>query len=191
MKRMAEMSRFECVVRVCRNRFWRDIPSSDLVPGDILEVSASNLHTVPCDAVLLTGDCILNESMLTGESIPVSKLPVTDTALRCMDLSAANIPADVAKHFLFSGTKIVRVRTQSGGIKGAKLGELGNEEAEAEDSMAIAMVVRTGFNTAKGALVRSMLFPKPNKFQFYRDSFRFIGVLAIIGEYLEPSVHMR
>lgn len=106
-----------------------------------------------------------------------------------MDLSAANIPADVAKHFLFSGTKIVRVRTQSGGIKGAKL-EMGNEEVEAEDSMAIAMVVRTGFNTAKGSLVRSMLFPKPNKFQFYRDSFRFIGVLAIIGEYLEPSVHM-
>jgi cation-transporting ATPase 13A2 len=29
--------------------------------------------------------------------------------------------------------------------------------------------------------VRSILFPKPNKFQFYRDSWRFIGVLAIIA----------
>ena len=43
------------------------------------------------------------------------------------------------------------------------------------------MVVRIGFNTTKGALVRSMLFPKPNNFSFYRDSFRFIGILAIIA----------
>lgn len=35
-----------------------------------------------------------------------------------------------------------------------------------------------GFNTTKGALIRSMLFPKPMGFKFYRDSIRFIGVLA-------------
>lgn len=39
----------------------------------------------------------------------------------------------------------------------------------------------TGFNTTKGALVRSMLFPKPIGFKFYRDSVRFIGVLAGIA----------
>ena len=38
-----------------------------------------------------------------------------------------------------------------------------------------------GFNTTKGALVRSMLFPKPMGFKFYRDSMRFIGVLAGIA----------
>lgn len=35
-----------------------------------------------------------------------------------------------------------------------------------------------GFNTTKGSLVRSMLFPKPMGFKFYRDSIRFILVLA-------------
>lgn len=39
----------------------------------------------------------------------------------------------------------------------------------------------TGFNTTKGALVRSMLFPKPMGFKFYRDSMRFIAVLAGIA----------
>ena len=35
-----------------------------------------------------------------------------------------------------------------------------------------------GFNTTKGALIRSMLFPKPMGFKFYRDSMRFIGFLS-------------
>lgn len=46
------------------------------------------------------------------------------------------------------------------------------------------MAVRTGFNTTKGALVRSMLFPKPSGFKFYRDSFRYISVMggvAMVG----------
>lgn len=37
------------------------------------------------------------------------------------------------------------------------------------------------FNTTKGALVRSMLYPRPIGFKFYRDSVRFIGVLAGIA----------
>lgn len=35
--------------------------------------------------------------------------------------------------------------------------------------------------TTKGALVRSMLFPKPLGFKFYRDSMRFIAVLTGIA----------
>lgn len=41
--------------------------SSDLVPGDIYELSDPNLTQFPSDGLLLTGDCIVNESMLTGK----------------------------------------------------------------------------------------------------------------------------
>lgn len=37
-----------------------------LVPGDIMEVPSHGC-VMHCDAILLTGNCILNEAMLTGE----------------------------------------------------------------------------------------------------------------------------
>ncbi|KAH6640895.1 hypothetical protein F5144DRAFT_561975 [Chaetomium tenue] len=167
MKRLREISRFVCDVRVLRSGFWRNIPSSDLVPGDVYEVSDPSLGQFPADSLLLSGDCIVNESMLTGESVPVSKIPATDRTLSSLDLSASTMLPEVAKNFLFCGTKIVRARRPQ---------ENGDGEA-----VALAMVVRTGFNTTKGALVRSMLFPKPSGFKFYRDSFRYISVMACVA----------
>lgn len=40
--------------------------SSDLVPGDCIVVPSDGMF-VPCDAALLTGECMVNESLLTGE----------------------------------------------------------------------------------------------------------------------------
>ena len=48
--------------------------STDLVPGDVYEITDPGLSLFPCDSLLLTGDCIVNESMLTGEDKP-SRLP--------------------------------------------------------------------------------------------------------------------
>ncbi|KAL2266535.1 hypothetical protein VTJ83DRAFT_5887 [Remersonia thermophila] len=167
MARLREISRFVCDVRVLRNGFWRYVSSSDLVPGDVYEISDPSLTQFPADSLLLSGDCIVNESMLTGESIPVSKIPATDVTLKRMDLSASVMLPDVAKSFLFCGTKIVRVRRP--------------QDDQDGEAVALAMVVRTGFNTTKGALVRSMLFPKPSGFKFYRDSFRYISVMGAVA----------
>ena len=167
MKRLREVSRFECDVRVLRSGFWRYVQSHELVPGDVYEVTDPNLGQFPCDSLLLSGDCIVNESMLTGESVPVSKIPASDETLERLNLSASAIHPDVAKHMLFSGTKIIRARRP--------------QDDKSDEAAALALVVRTGFNTTKGALVRSMLFPKPSGFKFYRDSFRYISVMACIA----------
>jgi len=167
MKRLREISRFECEVRVLRNGFWRTVESGELVPGDVYEVTDPSLTQLPCDSLLLSGDCIVNESMLTGESVPVSKIPTTNESLELLDLSASTMHPEVARHMLFCGTKIIRARRP-------------HDDSD-EEAAALAMVVRTGFNTTKGALVRSMLFPKPSGFKFYRDSFRYISVMAGIA----------
>lgn len=131
------------------------------------EISDPSLTQFPSDSILLSGDCIVNESMLTGESVPVSKIPAVDDTLQMMNLEASTISPEAARHFLFCGTKIIRARRPA--------------ENRDEEAVALAMVVRTGFNTTKGSLVRSMLFPKPSGFKFYRDSFRYISVMGCIA----------
>ncbi|KAI2643480.1 hypothetical protein GGS21DRAFT_496608 [Xylaria nigripes] len=167
MRRLRDISRFECDVRVLRNGFWANVSSSDLVPGDVYEISDPSLTQFPGDSIMLSGDCIVNESMLTGESVPVSKIPATDEVFQMLNFSAAAVSPEVARCFLFCGTKIIRVRRP--------------HDDRNNDAVALAMVVRTGFNTTKGSLVRSMMFPKPSGFKFYRDSFRYISVMGCIA----------
>ena len=53
-------------------RITEEINSTDLVPGDVIEIPATGC-LMSCDAALVAGSCIVNESMLTGESVPVTK----------------------------------------------------------------------------------------------------------------------
>jgi Mg2+-importing ATPase len=55
-----------------RDNEFKDIPAVELVPGDIIRLSAGDL--VPADAILLTAkDCHVQQGALTGESLPIEK----------------------------------------------------------------------------------------------------------------------
>lgn len=45
----------------------------------------------------------------------------------------------------------------------------------------LGLVIRTGFVTTKGNLVRDILYPKPSKFKFYRDSLIFVSIMAMLA----------
>lgn len=45
----------------------------------------------------------------------------------------------------------------------------------------LAVVIRTGFNTSKGGLVRSIMYPPPVDFKFEQDSYKFVMMLAVIA----------
>lgn len=80
-----------------------EVPAERLVPGDILVIPPHGC-LMPCDAVLLTGNCILNESMLTGESVPVTKTPIPSSKEIMYDTK------EHARHTLYSGTKVIQTR---------------------------------------------------------------------------------
>ena len=61
-------SRLALNAAVRRDNAWATLPASELVPGDVLKLSAGAV--VAADARLTGGEILLDQSMLTGESIP-------------------------------------------------------------------------------------------------------------------------
>ncbi|KAL4710496.1 hypothetical protein ACJJTC_008898 [Scirpophaga incertulas] len=141
--RPTRSGREECVVNASR-----------LVPGDVLVLPPDGC-VMPCDAMLLTGTCIVNESMLTGESVPVMKGPP------CPSTEPYSTDAH-KRHTLFAGTHVIQTRFY------------GNNQV-------LAKVVRTGFYTTKGELLKSILFPKSIGFQFYNDAVKFVLFMFCIA----------
>ncbi|CAH0627196.1 unnamed protein product [Chrysodeixis includens] len=141
--RPTRMAREVCVVNASR-----------LVPGDVLVLPPDGC-VMPCDAMILTGTCIVDESMLTGESVPVMKGPPCPSA----EIYSTE---GHKRHTLFAGTHVLQTRFY------------GNNQV-------LAKVVRTGFYTAKGELLKSILFPKPFGFQFYKDAVKFVVFMFCIA----------
>ncbi|XP_045583317.1 polyamine-transporting ATPase 13A3 isoform X2 [Procambarus clarkii] len=131
------------------------IPSEHLVPGDLMVIPPQGCM-MQCDAVLLKGNCIVNESMLTGESVPVTKTFIVDRS------DVLYNDKEHSRHTLFCGTQVIQTRFYGG-------------------ERVVAVVVRTGFLTSKGSLVRSIMYPPPVDFKFQQDSYKFVGVLAGIA----------
>lgn len=70
-EKIRTMARYTCAIQVKLRDGLKLVDSCELVPGDIVVVPEGK--PLPCDLVLLTGQAIVNEAMLTGESIPVMK----------------------------------------------------------------------------------------------------------------------
>jgi P-type E1-E2 ATPase len=66
--------RFSLLDRQILTKPGRYVPSSELVPGDVYEVTDPALTQFPCDSILLAGDCIVNESMLTGKNSHIMRI---------------------------------------------------------------------------------------------------------------------
>jgi H+-transporting ATPase len=66
-------SRLALTATARRNGVWRTLPAAELTPGDIVKLSLGAV--VAADVRLAEGSVLLDQSMLTGESIPVEAGP--------------------------------------------------------------------------------------------------------------------
>ena len=65
--------RLSLKARVKRDGRWVELPAAVLVPGDVVQLSLGVL--VPGDVRIIEGSVLLDQSMLTGESMPVDAGP--------------------------------------------------------------------------------------------------------------------
>ncbi|GMF09721.1 unnamed protein product [Phytophthora lilii] len=147
---IVKMTRYRTEISVFRDNEWRVLDSPELVPGDLVKVPEN--WVIPCDMVIVKGSTVCDESMLTGESMPVQKFTIPDHSNTMYDAEGRG-----KKHTLFSGTRV------------QSLGR--NEEIH-------AVVQTTGAHTTKGQLIQSILFPVPMRFK-YDEHLRALIVLLL------------
>lgn len=141
---------------VYRQKKWQEIQSDKLLPGDVVSVGRTKEDSgVACDMVLIEGSAIVNEAMLSGESTPVLKESVQ------LRPGEANIEQEgVDKNaFLYGGTKVLQVsHGNNAEDDGNAVTKLSSGIPPPPDKGAVAVVVKTGFETSQGSLVRTMIF---------------------------------
>jgi predicted P-type ATPase len=137
-------------VSVMRNGTWADVKAGELVPGDKFELPKG---AVPCDAFLIQGSCVCDESMLTGEATPVPKVAIAKDASKFQGFDGTG-----SRNMVSAGT------------------ECQVSEGPGEQGGAVAVVMSTGAATRKGAMITEILTPQPVSF-VYQEHLIFLYVL--------------
>jgi Ca2+-transporting ATPase len=135
---------------VIRDGQPRRIAGRDVARGDILMLSEGD--RVPADAVVLDGVSLAaDESLLTGESVPVRKSPNEGEAPEAMGR-----PGGDDLPFLFSGTMVVQGR-------------------------GVARALSTGMRTEIGRIGKALQSLNPEDSTLKKETGRLVRNLAILG----------
>ncbi|XP_058204028.1 probable manganese-transporting ATPase PDR2 [Rhododendron vialii] len=125
---------------------WVKLSGMDLLPGDVVSIGRSTGEngedkSVPADMLILAGSAIVNEAILTGESTPQWKASIMGRGAE----EKLSVRRD-KNHVLFGGTKILQHTPDK------------SFHLRAPDGGCVAVVLRTGFETSQGKLMRTILF---------------------------------
>lgn len=143
-------------INVYRENKWQLISSDELLPGDLASICRTKDDSgVACDMVLVEGSAIVNEAMLSGESTPVLK-----DSIQLRPEDARIEPEGLDKNaFLWGGTKVLQVQHGTASEDASEtVQQVSSGVPPPPDKGAMAIVIKTGFETNQGALVRTMIY---------------------------------
>ena len=163
-------------VLVYRCGVWKEVSGDMLLPGDVVSLHASKDSSegtlIQADMLLLAGTCIVDEAVLTGESTPQWKNPIGEASGDEIDSSElrSDLVLSVKRHkihVVFGGTKLMQAT--------------GDDQAHIKtpDGGCLAIVLRTGFGTAQGRLMRTILYSTERVSANNLETFIFILFLLV------------
>ena len=159
-------------VYVYRVGKWMEASTSDLLPGDVVSIVRSKEDSAtPCDLLLLSGTTIVNEAMLSGESTPLLKESIElREAADKLDINGVD-----RNNVVFGGTKVLQTTAPTSSNTASGI-------PSPPDSGAIGVVLRTGFGTTQGQLIRLMVFTNEGRVSANNaESFFFIAFLLVFA----------
>ena len=144
----------ETTCAVTRDGVTKEIPIDEVVPGDIVTLSTGDL--IPADSRLIWAkDLFVNQSSMTGESMPIEKLASLKKEKELSQLTALDLP-----NLLFMGTDVL---SGQGKVVVVKTGEdtlFGDIAAQSSKSRGETSFDRGVKNVSK-LLIRIMLVMVP------------------------------
>ena len=173
---------------------WIKITAQEIVPGDVLSLTSepdlsggrggeSTQHnSVPADLLVLKGNAVVDEALLTGESIPQIKAPFDPSTSTVHQL-------DIQEHkeaILFGGTVLLTAdfgdNNQDAATSNSKADNKGEnvdkDVSRPPDGGVVGIVLRTGFETAQGSLLRTIAHSSKSVDGIHTlDTFVFIFIL--------------
>ena len=207
---LRNMRRPSIPIQVYRGGGWKLMSSEGLVPGDIIALTTYKFETdeqlqkqqlgnydegdgtrdeskhrddivLPCDALLVRGSCVVNEAMLTGESVPQVKETLRtfeDQDGGIVQLGGEGNSADAVwkRHLVYGGTALVQ---DSALHSNDELSPCRLDMPPAGGCTAV--VVRTGFSTTQGGLMRKILFATERVNATSTETVYFIAVLVFFA----------
>jgi manganese-transporting P-type ATPase len=156
---------------------WTVVDTNELLPGDVMSLTRIKPHyardtngsdaklkktpakkveddqgdIMPADLLLLRGSTVVNEASLTGESVPQMKEGLTDIEkgehLDMKNKNKMSVAYAGTKMLQCKGAKEVEAQTE---VKRSLIPDIPNPP----DDGCVCFVLRTGFSSAQGKLVR-------------------------------------
>ena len=141
---------------VHREKSWKQTTSDKLLPGDLVSVGRTKEDSgVACDMLLVEGTAIVNEAMLSGESTPLLK-----DSIQLRPGDSIIDPEGLDKNaFLYGGTKVLQIthgHTSEEALE--TVPTIASGVSPPPDGGAMAIIIKTGFETSQGSLVRTMIY---------------------------------